>query len=83
MLYKLLVLLHPFVQGPGRPLAFLLLLGSIGLVVYGCYYESSPRIWWSAAGAFASCLALTLLCTFHGWWLFKLRPRGRIFMPFE
>ncbi|MCU9949369.1 hypothetical protein [Pseudomonas sp. PDM13] len=83
MFYKLLVFLHPFINGPGRPLALLLLLGSIGLVLYGCYVESSPRIWWSAAGSFFACLALTLLCTFHNWWLFKFRPRGRIFMPFE
>lgn len=83
MLYKLLVLLHPFFRIAGRSLAVLLLLASFGLVVYAAYYENAPWVWFSCIGTFLACLLVTLLCTFYNWWLFKLRPRGALFMPFD
>lgn len=83
MLFRFLVSLYPAIRTLGPPVAALLLI--IGLSLAGYAWVREPGLWsWLAAmGCLLAAALLALLCHSYHWWLFKLRPRGCLFLPLK
>ena len=81
-LFRQMVQAQPFIRQSGMVLAELGLLLALGLV-YLCWQEGSR---WYAVGAGLALLGSLLLVVVrhnYDWWLFKLGPRGRLYIPFD
>ncbi|ABR83578.1 TPA: hypothetical protein L6B08_05315 [Pseudomonas aeruginosa] len=81
-LFRQLVLAQPFIRQSGLILAELGLLLALGLA-YLCWHQGNR---WYAAGAVLALLGSVLLVVArrnYDWWLFKLGPRGRLYIPFD
>lgn len=81
-LFRQMVQAQPFIRQSGLVLAELGLLLALGLG-YLCWQEGSR---WYAVGAGLALLGSLLLVVVrhnYDWWLFKLGPRGRLYIPFD
>ncbi|WP_271409094.1 hypothetical protein [Pseudomonas sp. Q1-7] len=83
MLFRTLVFLYPVIRTLGPPIAGLLLVTGISLIGYAVLYPHGLRGWLAAAACLVAAALLALLCHSYNWWLFKLRPRGCLFLPFK
>lgn len=81
-LFRQMVQAQPFIRQSRMVLAELGLLLALGLG-YLCWQEGSR---WYALGAGCALLGSLLLVVVrrnYDWWLFKLGPRGRLYIPFD
>jgi hypothetical protein len=81
-LFRQMVQAQPFIRQSGMVLAELGLLLALGLG-YLCWQEGSR--WYAVGAGFALLGSLLLVVVRHNydWWLFKLGPRGRLYIPFD
>lgn len=83
MLFRALVFLYPVIRTLGPPTAGLLLVIGVSLIGYAVLYQSGLWSWLAAAACLMAAALLALLCHSYNWWLFKLRPRGCLFLPLK
>ncbi|MBT8768120.1 hypothetical protein [Metapseudomonas boanensis] len=83
MLFKLLVFFYPIIRLVGPSLSALLSVGGLSLAGYAWFREDGLMYWLVALVCFISATFLGLLCHSYNWWLFKLRPRGCLFIPLK
>ncbi|BAN50482.1 hypothetical protein [Metapseudomonas resinovorans] len=83
MLFRLLVFLYPVIRPVGPAIAALLFIAGLSLIGYAVMNDHQPWIWLSALGCLLVSALLALLCHSYLWWLFKLRPRGCLFIPIK
>ncbi|MDH4869298.1 hypothetical protein [Pseudomonas sp. BN515] len=83
MLFRLLVFLYPVVRTLGPGVAALLFICSLSLIGYAILRDPGPWSWLAAIGCLLASALLALLCHSYHWWLFKLRPRGTLFIPIK
>ncbi|MDF5803254.1 hypothetical protein P4238_01270 [Pseudomonas aeruginosa] len=79
-LFRQMVQAQPFIRQSGMVLAELGLLPALGLG-YLCWQDGSR--WYAVGAGFALLGSLLLVVVRHNydWWLFKLGPRGRLYIP--
>lgn len=83
MLFRVLVFLYPVIRTLGPAVAALMLITGLSLAGYAWVREPGVWSWLAAVGCLLLAALLALLCHSYQWWLFKLRPRGCLFIPFK
>lgn len=83
MLFRFLVFLYPVIRTLGPAVAALLFITGISLFGYALLRGPFPWSWLAAVGCLLLAALLALLCHSYHWWLFKLRPRGCLFIPIK
>ncbi|WP_342247377.1 hypothetical protein [Pseudomonas sp. OTU5201] len=83
MLFRFLVFLYPIIRTLGPATAALLLIAGLSLIGYAVLREPGLWSWLASIGCLMAAALLALLCHSYHWWLFKLRPRGSLFLPIK
>ncbi|AOE87305.1 hypothetical protein [Pseudomonas sp. TCU-HL1] len=83
MLFRFLVFLYPAIRTLGPATAAVLVIAGLSLIGYAILREPGLWSWLAAVGCLLTAALLALLCHSYHWWLFKLRPRGSLFIPFK
>ncbi|WP_044873588.1 hypothetical protein [Pseudomonas sp. LFM046] len=83
MLFRLLVFLYPVIRTLGPAVAALLFIIGLSLIGYALMRDPSLLNWLAAIVCLLLAAFFALLYDSYQWWLFKLRPRGCLFIPFK
>ena len=83
MLFKFLVFFYPTIRLIGPSLSALLAVSGLSLAVYAWFQQDGSSYWLVSLACMVCAALLGLLCHSYNWWLFKLRPRGCLFIPLK
>ncbi|WP_137821752.1 hypothetical protein [Pseudomonas sp. D(2018)] len=83
MLFRFLVFLYPIIRTLGPATAALLFIAGLSLIGYAVLREPGLWSWLASIGCLMAAALLALLCHSYHWWLFKLRPRGSLYLPIK